>query len=189
MARPRSEDKRQTILQAATRLFAEEGLTAPTSRIAKAAGVAEGTVFTYFISKDELMNQLYSDLKAQLRLAYADIPDSTELRESIWQYWSAYVTWGLTHPVERQALARLQVSGRITSATRSAAAQSFQNIVDLLIEAMRLGGLRHQPPAFIGALMVAMAETAIDFIGNNPALAKNTCADAFSAFWNAITTC
>jgi AcrR family transcriptional regulator len=45
MSRPRSEDKRQTILQAAARLFAEEGLSAPTARIAKMAGVVEGTVF------------------------------------------------------------------------------------------------------------------------------------------------
>lgn len=59
MARPRSEDKRQTILRAATQLFAEEGLNAPTARIAKAAGVAEGTIFTYFANKDVLMNQLY----------------------------------------------------------------------------------------------------------------------------------
>lgn len=54
MARPRSEDKRQTILRAAIQLFAEEGLNAPTARIAKLAGVAEGTVFTYFTNKDGL---------------------------------------------------------------------------------------------------------------------------------------
>jgi len=42
MARPKSEDKRNAILDAATRLFAERGLTAaPTSEISKQAGVAE----------------------------------------------------------------------------------------------------------------------------------------------------
>ena len=43
MARPKSEDKRNAILDAATRVFAERGLTAaPTSEISKQAGVAEG---------------------------------------------------------------------------------------------------------------------------------------------------
>jgi hypothetical protein len=42
------------IFDAATRLFAERGLTAaPTSEISKQAGVAEGTLFTYFRTEDE----------------------------------------------------------------------------------------------------------------------------------------
>jgi AcrR family transcriptional regulator len=51
MARPRSEDKRNAILEAATEVVAEQGVSAPTARIAKRAGVAEGTLFTYFENK------------------------------------------------------------------------------------------------------------------------------------------
>ena len=44
-------------------LFAERGIGhAPTSAIAAAAGVAEGTLFTYFKTKDELLNELYREL-------------------------------------------------------------------------------------------------------------------------------
>jgi DNA-binding transcriptional regulator YbjK len=57
VARPKSEDKRNAILDAATRLFAKRGLTAaPRSEISKQAGVAEGTLFTYFKTKDDLIN-------------------------------------------------------------------------------------------------------------------------------------
>jgi AcrR family transcriptional regulator len=64
---PRSEDKRNAILDAATRVFAERGLTAaPTSEISKEAGVAEGTLFTYFKTKDDLMNALYQEIKLEL---------------------------------------------------------------------------------------------------------------------------
>jgi AcrR family transcriptional regulator len=59
VARPRSKDRRNAILEAATRLFAERGLVAsPTSEISKRAGVAEGTLFTYFQSKDNLISPL-----------------------------------------------------------------------------------------------------------------------------------
>jgi len=75
VARPKSEDKRNAILDAATRVFAERGLTAaPTSEISKEAGVAEGTLFTYFKTKDDLMNALYREIK--LELADAMMSDS-----------------------------------------------------------------------------------------------------------------
>ena len=67
MARPRSEDKRNAILDAATHVFAERGLTAaPTSEISKQAGVAEGTLFTYFKTKEDLINALYREIKLEL---------------------------------------------------------------------------------------------------------------------------
>ena len=58
MARPRSEDKQIALLEAATNVVAEQGLGAPTSLIAKRAGVAEGTLFRYFATKDELLTCL-----------------------------------------------------------------------------------------------------------------------------------
>ncbi|HYS81455.1 MAG TPA: helix-turn-helix domain-containing protein, partial [Anaeromyxobacteraceae bacterium] len=63
MARPKSEDKRNALLAAATQVIAELGVSAPTARIAQVAGVAEGTLFTYFRTKDELLNELYLALK------------------------------------------------------------------------------------------------------------------------------
>jgi len=44
MARPKSEDKRNAILAAAIPVIAEQGVGAPTAKIAQLAGVAEGTL-------------------------------------------------------------------------------------------------------------------------------------------------
>ena len=66
MARPRSEDKRNAILRAA-HAVGEQGMAASTARIAKQAGVAEGTMLTYCANKDALLNALYVDLKDGLR--------------------------------------------------------------------------------------------------------------------------
>lgn len=186
MARPRSEDKRQAILLAATRLFAEEGLNAPTARIAKSAGVAEGTLFTYFASKDELLNQLYLELKGQLRSAMAP-PVRAGLREQVRQAWLTYVIWGVAHPREHQVLARLGLSDRISEATRAEGLQAFCDVSRLLEAGMAKGVLRDQPPAFVGALMAAMADTTMDFINRAPAAAETTREAGFAAFWNAIT--
>ena len=69
MARPKSDDKRNAILAAATQVVAEQGVGAPTATIARVAGVAEGTLFTYFATKDELLNRLYLELKLELSQA------------------------------------------------------------------------------------------------------------------------
>jgi hypothetical protein len=57
MTRPRSGDKRNAILAAATDIIAEQGVSAPTAKIARAAGVADGSLFTNFPDKDDLLNQ------------------------------------------------------------------------------------------------------------------------------------
>lgn len=66
MARPKSEDKYNALLTAAITVCSVLGLEAPTSKIARTAGVAEGTLFTYFKTKDELLNQLYLELKKEM---------------------------------------------------------------------------------------------------------------------------
>ena len=48
MARPRSEDKQNAIMEAASRVIGTHGLSAPTAMIAKEARVSNGSLFAYF---------------------------------------------------------------------------------------------------------------------------------------------
>ena len=53
-------DKRERILDAAVRVFARKGFHATrVSEVAKAAGVADGTIYLYFKSKDHLLVSLF----------------------------------------------------------------------------------------------------------------------------------
>jgi TetR/AcrR family fatty acid metabolism transcriptional regulator len=53
-------DKRERILSAAVRVFAKNGFYATrVSEVAKAAGVADGTIYLYFKSKEELLVSLF----------------------------------------------------------------------------------------------------------------------------------
>ena len=66
MPRPRSDKKRNALLEAATRIIVTQGLSAPTAGIAKEAGIPNGSLFTYFATKTELLNQLYLELKSEM---------------------------------------------------------------------------------------------------------------------------
>ncbi len=79
MAQTKKTDRRNAILVAATKLIAVQGLGAPTAKIAKAAGIADGSLFTYFPDKDDLLNQLYVELKMELREAVLALTPGREL--------------------------------------------------------------------------------------------------------------
>ena len=58
----RDGDKRERILRAATKVFARKGFYATrVSEVAKAAGVADGTIYLYFKNKDDLLVSLFED--------------------------------------------------------------------------------------------------------------------------------
>jgi len=61
------QDKRARILEAAVRVFADRGFfSATVAEIARAAGVADGTIYLYFKGKDDLLLQLFEEKMAEL---------------------------------------------------------------------------------------------------------------------------
>ena len=72
-------DKRRQILDAAIRVFARQGFYATrVSDIADEAGVAYGLVYHYFKSKDEVLNELFSE-RWSLLLAAIEEADRSDL--------------------------------------------------------------------------------------------------------------
>lgn len=62
----RNQDKYQKILNAAIKVFAEQGFHQSTiAQIAREAGVADGTIYLYFKNKDDILVHFYSH-KAKL---------------------------------------------------------------------------------------------------------------------------
>ena len=75
--------KRDAILRAAIDIFAERGyFNAQVADVARAAGVAAGTVYLYFRSKDDLLVSIFErsmrEGLAGSRAAIADLPDPPE---------------------------------------------------------------------------------------------------------------
>src|SRR6478609_5975894 len=69
-ADPARADKREAILRAAIDVFAERGFfNAQVADVARAAGVAAGTVYLYFRGKDDLLVSIF---ERTMRAAIAD---------------------------------------------------------------------------------------------------------------------
>jgi AcrR family transcriptional regulator len=188
MARPKSEDKRNAIMTAAVRVIVTQGLSAPTAVIAKEAGVANGSLFTYFETKTALFNQLYLDLKEGMAsAAMAGLPPGTGLREEFLQVWSNWMRWATANPDKRRALALLGVSDEITPASRATGHRTMAGIASLMERGRAHGAMRDAPMAFVAQLMNAMADATMDFMVNDPAHAETHSRTGFEALWRVLT--
>jgi AcrR family transcriptional regulator len=186
MPRPKSDEKRAAILEAATRVIVKQGLSAPTMVIAKEAGVANGSLFTYFETKTDLFNQLFLELKMEMATGAMNLPADTEVREQFFHLWKKWMNWAISNPDKRRALAQLSVSDEITAGTRAAGHKMMAHVADLLDRARAHGPMLKVSMSFLVALMNSVAETTMDFMTQDPANAKKHSKEGFDAFWRML---
>lgn len=187
MARPLSEVKRDAILTAAGKLVAVHGVAASTAQIAKAAKVAEGTVFTYFETKDALLNALFVKLEMRLALTLGDaFPIEADARTQLQYAWNALIQWGSRHPDDQKALRQLKVSDRISDATRlhceglfGGMMQSLQANLAAYIDPERLS-------FYLGRVFITLLETTLEAIAAQPEQRQTLQQAGFDLFWKGI---
>ncbi len=187
MARARSPEKRSAILQAAVHEIAELGLGAPTAKIANRAGVAAGTLFTYFANKEELLNELYVELKGEVYTRVnANFPHKGSLERRARHIWSSFLDWAIEFPGKRKVPSQLNVSDLITRETRMRTAAERGTIDGTLRELGSRGALRGLPAGFATATMAAMQEATTEFIAKQPKRRAELIERAFQMFWRAL---
>jgi len=187
MARPRSDERRSALMTAAIRVIASQGLGAATATIAQEAGVSNGSLFTYFETKADLLNQLYVELKAEMGAAALDgLPTESDIRTQTFHMWTHWLRWATSCPEKRRTLAQLGVSDAITVESHQAARHALAGIRKLLDRSRGHGPMREAPLGFVVALMSALADATIDYMLQNPANADTQCRAAFDAFWRMV---
>jgi AcrR family transcriptional regulator len=187
VARQKSDDKRSAIVAAAIRVVVQQGLGAPTATIAREAGVANGSLFTYFETKADLYNQLYLELKADMASAALEgLPAKATLRVRFFYVWSNWIRWAAQYPEKRRALALLGVSDDITAATRDAGHKTMAGLAVLMEEGRAKGAMRDAPVPLVAALMNSLAEATMDFVVNDPGHADQHCKIGFDALWRML---
>jgi AcrR family transcriptional regulator len=169
MARPKSDVRRKAILEAATRVIVARGLDAPTMVIAKEAGIPNGSFFTYFETKTELLNQLYLELRKEMAETAMEWvregqSDAKQLA-AIWEFW---MWWAENVPEKRKALRQLEGAREVSAETRLAAYEAMAG-VGRVVERARAGSrIGKAPLRYVVGLVVSTAETSMDFMERDP---------------------
>lgn len=185
MARPRSEDKRKAILDAALEVFAERGIAnAPTAAISRAAGVAEGTLFTYFKSKSDLMDAVYLELRRELGRLLIDPPRDGKLEAWLRALWERYLAVGTEHPEWLKVLAQLRASGRLFKEGEPPQPE----ILEVLHAAQQAAGgeLRGLSAEYLVLALRAQAEATIEYVRAHPEEADACRELGFRMLWRGL---
>lgn len=133
--------KRDQILEAALGLFIENGFDkTPTSAISKTAGVATGTLFHHFKTKEDLISALYLEIKMELieRIGHAledsNAPDpqgittAEDLKAIFKVTWQSVMGWIIQNPKEFLFTAQFGESAYISSSTRERVDEGFAQL-------------------------------------------------------------
>ena len=139
-----AHEKREAIINAALKLFTERGFdNTPTALISQEAGVATGTLFRYYPTKEELINSTYIIAKNRFAAAMAKgLEEETTLEGKLRRIWGNTIRWGLESPQELLFLEQFLSSPYITNITEDEAMKKFAFLIELIEGGIAEGKLR-----------------------------------------------
>lgn len=127
-------DKRTQIFEAALKLFVEFGFHGtPTSKIAQEAGVANGTLFHYFPTKDDLIIALFKDTKGKMNNYVADNSVIENSLKGILkgQYLSA-LYWAMDNKLEFRFIEQFKTSPYLTKIVSEEMEKHLNPLIEML---------------------------------------------------------
>lgn len=139
--------KKSKILETTLRLITERGFhDTPMSLVAKEAGVAAGTIYHYFSSKDELINELYSEMKARMGKALLQQGQvAGGVKERFFRFWTNLYQHFIEHPKEFKFLEQYANSPLVDREVRAENSLHYQPILDFMQQGIEAGVLRKMP--------------------------------------------
>jgi len=149
------KDKKTAILNATLDLITTNGIHAtPMSEVAKQAGVAAGTIYHYFESKTELINELYAVLKQQMGEALMQHTDSqASIKDRFFRFWLNLYDFFVQNPREFDFLENYAQSPVVSEEVKKANEVHYLPVIDFLAEGIQKGVLREMPVELMTALV------------------------------------
>lgn len=187
---PKRTNKKAAILRAALELFAQRGFHGTSvPEIARTAGVAAGTIYRHFESKEALVNELYRRSKASLMARlYTGLVFDSDLRLQFGMFWGNLVTFARNDLMAFQFLEMHHHATYLDSTSRDLERRSLGPISQLIEHSAATDLMKPMPAA---ALMSIVWGAFVRLIKTEQEgyleLTDDTLAQAEQACWDAIT--
>jgi AcrR family transcriptional regulator len=148
-------DKRERILAAAAKLIVQNGLHCSMSAIADEAGVATGSLYNYFTSKEDLVRGVYSRIAITMteRLTRPPEPDMSPAAR-IERYIADYIDFIWEDALRARLFDYLDNTPLITMAEASSIFGSFVDHAAVMLEDARVAGVVIDMPVRLMASFV-----------------------------------
>ena len=162
MARPPVADRRRQILDAAVRVFARQGFhSTRVADIADEAGVAYGLVYHYFSSKEEVLNELFTERWSLLLAAIEEADRGSALPRQKLTAVASFIVESYRHDPELMKVIIVEVTRAANSFGRTHLAEirkAYESIARIVENGQKVGAFRRDVDpifasmAFYGAI-------------------------------------
>jgi AcrR family transcriptional regulator len=143
------------VLAAALEAFAQDTYNGtPMTAVAERAGVAVGTIYRHFPSKDALGNAVYRRWKGRL-LEYlsAGATPAESVRDTFGRFWRALLAFAADHPTAFAFLEHQQHEGYLDTESRAVSDRLVTAATDWIARGQRAGEIRPGEPEVLLALV------------------------------------
>jgi AcrR family transcriptional regulator len=183
-------DKRDLIKIAAIKLFSSKGFQATsTTSITQFAGVGTGTLFLYFKSKDEMINTIYLEVKAEIAKEICKgISEQASFKGKLKLIWINMVRWALNNQEKFLFVEHFSHSPFINNITKEEAIGSFKFIFDLIKEGVKNEIFGEYNDEYIFTLLNSHINGTISYIltsGNN---VEKMIDQSFTVLWKGLSS-
>ena len=184
------ENKRERILLAARRLFVNQGFhSTPTSAIAREASVANGTLFHYFNTKEELINTLYKETKRSFfTITTAGVENEKNIKRKVRLLWYNTVKWALNRPQDFLFIQQYSNSPFISQLTQEDISEHIGFYYDLIDQGKEKGTLKDIPTDLMYQLTTYQIYGIINYLLQHKKFQNNSTylSMAFEFYWESI---
>jgi AcrR family transcriptional regulator len=182
-------DKRAAILDTTLALLSERGFhDTPMSMIAKRSGVSTGIIYHYFSGKEELIHELYREIKLRMLHTVSEgFQEPAAYRERFLVLWRNLVDYHVDHPTETKFLEQFENSPYYKPDWQAAFADDMAPLLAFFQQGTQEGVLKDLPLPVIGELSCMVAVSlAKRHISGTIQLTEDLIEAAASASWDAV---
>lgn len=140
-------NKRDQILETTLNLVAEIGFHATSiNLIIEKSGVATGTVYHHFKNKEELIDNLYSELKEEMGKAIiTNLEQQLNFREKFFLIWKNLFSFYIQNPKKFEFLEDYANSPLVRKEIKEINQRHYQPAIDFFESGIQLGIFRNLP--------------------------------------------
>lgn len=187
--KPKDDEKLKAISQATLALVEQSGLSGLTMpAIARAAGVATGTLYVYYASKDDLLTALYEQAKTALTARVLQgVDPQAPFRARFQQMWRSLLDNRLQHAAEMVFMEQYSNSPWFSESSRALSARLMKDFAAPIEAAKQQQILKDVPtPLLLGAMAGSVRDTAALLRSGALKPSEAHLAMAFGLFWDGV---
>jgi AcrR family transcriptional regulator len=181
-------DKKEKLLKTAIKLFVKQGFeNTPTSQISKEAGVASGTLFYHFKTKEELINSAYIYCnKSVSAVVNKDFDKTEDTKEKIRKLWFNMINWGLNNKIENDFIQKFLNSKYISKLNIKEMESLFEEIKETMKSGIKQGIIKDWSFEIISSIFMSIYHIFLNDFIKKKKVDNQQILNSFEVLWDSI---